>query len=135
MSMWPSLLKSVWTRFLPPSCSSQPRRLGALLERAVARVAVEGHGLDGIEGRDRQIEQAVIVEVFHHRPAGHVEPVDLGLVADVPKLADVELGFEVLIERDQYLRSTLSGYSPSVMWARLSSQRTSWSSGNVRDTR
>ena len=79
----------------------QPGLLGPLLERAVALVSVESHGHRGIKGRRGEIEQAVVIEVFHDRAAGHVESVDLGQMADVTELADVEFGFEEMIDRDQ----------------------------------
>ena len=69
----------------------QPGRLGAVLEGAVARVAVEGHVLGGVKSGHREIEQSVVVEIFHDRTAGHVEAIDAHEVADVSELADVEL--------------------------------------------
>ena len=57
--------------------------------------------LGRIEGRDGEIEQAVVVEILHDRAAGHVEAIDPDQVADVAELADVELGLEEMIERDQ----------------------------------
>ena len=86
---------------MPPSWPVSPAGLGAILEGAVAGVVVVGHGLGGIEGRDGEIQQAVVVEILHDGPAGHVESVDPRQVADVAELADIELGLEVMIQADQ----------------------------------
>ena len=94
---------------MPPSWPVRPAGLGAILEGAVARVAVKGHGLGGVEGRHGEIEQAVVVEIIHDRAAGLVEAVDPRQVADVAELADVELGLEEMVERDQEPRIDLVG--------------------------
>ena len=58
-------------------------------------------GSVGIERGDGEVEQAVVVEILHDRAAGLVEAVDPDQVADVAELADVELGLEESIQRDQ----------------------------------
>ncbi len=86
---------------MPPSCSHQAGFRGTVSERAVARVVEEAHVLSGIGRRDGQIEPAVVVEIFHHRAAGRIESINADRVADIPKLADVELGIEIMVQPDQ----------------------------------
>ena len=78
--------------------------LGAIFEGAVAGVVVKSHGLDGVEGRHGEIEPAIVVEIIHDGPTGHIESVDPRQVADVAELADIELRLEVVIKRDQEAR-------------------------------
>ena len=64
---------------------------------------------------DDDVEQAVVVEIVHDRAAGLVEAIDPHEVADVPELADVELGVAESSSEIRNRGSTLPGYSPRVM--------------------
>ena len=70
---------------------------------------VVSHGQRRIEGRRGQIEQAVVIKVFHDRPSGHVESVDLDQVSNVPEFPDVELGSEKRFDRNPVPRIDFLG--------------------------
>ena len=54
----------------------------------------------GVKAGRREIEQSIVVEIFHDPAAGHVQAIDTHKVADVSELADVEFGIEIAIQRD-----------------------------------
>jgi hypothetical protein len=78
--------------------------VGPIFERPIPFVVVERHVLGRVEAGDDDVQQAVVVEVVHDGAARLVEPVDADEVADVAELADVHLGVEKAIHRQQVLR-------------------------------
>src|SRR5438309_808649 len=90
----PSLSKSIQATPL------QTRMSVGKPARAVTQVAVDGHRGGWVVGDDDDVEQAVVVEVFHDGAALHVEAIDAGEMADVAEFANVEFGLEKSIEID-----------------------------------
>ncbi len=68
--------------------------LGTVVKRRIALVAVVSHWRTGVERAHHDVEQAVIVEVFHDRSAGLVETIHAGEVAHVAELANIEFRIE-----------------------------------------
>ena len=79
------------------------RLLGTIGEGSVSLIAIKQHALGRVERRDGEVEETVVVKVFHHRASGLIEPVDSGPRADVAKLPDVEFRLHPMIKRDQIL--------------------------------
>ena len=78
----------------PTDLLGEASRLGSFLKRAIAPVAIKRQRLSRVHARHDQVEQAIVVEIVHNRPARQVQLIQTEDRCDVGKSPDIGLRFK-----------------------------------------